>query len=53
MYHEIEASYEFVWRPNEGIFLMRFTVDGERPAPEAIKVCNARSVVIARRGKAG
>lgn len=27
--------------PNEGIFLMRFTVNGERPAPEAIKVCKA------------
>jgi SAM-dependent methyltransferase len=25
--------------PNEGIFLMRFTVSGERPAPEAIKAC--------------
>ncbi len=25
--------------PNDGIFLMRFTVSGERPAPEAIKVC--------------
>jgi predicted methyltransferase len=27
--------------PNEGIFLMRFTVSGERPAPEAIKTCKA------------
>jgi cyclopropane fatty-acyl-phospholipid synthase-like methyltransferase len=27
--------------PNEGIFLMRFTVSGERPAPEAIKPCKA------------
>jgi predicted methyltransferase len=25
--------------PSEGIFLMRFTVSGERPAPEAIKAC--------------
>lgn len=25
--------------PTEGIFLMRFTVSGERPAPEAIKAC--------------
>jgi SAM-dependent methyltransferase len=27
--------------PTEGIFLMRFTVSGERPAPEAIKACKA------------
>jgi SAM-dependent methyltransferase len=27
--------------PNEGIFLMRFTVSGERPAPEAIRPCKA------------
>lgn len=27
--------------PTEGIFLMRFTVSGERPAPEAIKACGA------------
>jgi predicted methyltransferase len=27
--------------PTEGIFLMRFTPSGERPAPEAIKVCKA------------
>jgi predicted methyltransferase len=25
--------------PSDGIFLMRFTVSGERPAPEAIKAC--------------
>ena len=27
--------------PTAGIFLMRFTVSGERPAPEAIKACGA------------